>query len=98
MKDQGLVSKYTVAQFKSKKTTVNESDVGNVLNRAFTQDQPLKVIVSDLTYIQVQQKWHYICVLVDLHNREIIGHSAGPHKDAKLIPRLCDSTIQLKSP
>ena len=87
MKDQGLVSKYTVAQFKPKKTTVNESDVGNVLNRAFTQDQPLKVVVSDLTYVRVRQRWHYICVLVDLHNREIIGHSAGRHKDAKLVQR-----------
>jgi len=41
MKEQGLVSKYTVAQFKPQ--TVNESDVGNVLDREFTQEQPLKV-------------------------------------------------------
>ncbi|GGA87173.1 hypothetical protein GCM10008025_32520 [Ornithinibacillus halotolerans] len=27
MKEQGLVSKYTVAQFKHRKTTVNESEV-----------------------------------------------------------------------
>lgn len=85
MKAKGLVSKYTIAQFKPKKSTVNESDVGNVLNREFDQDQALKVVVSDLTYVRVQQKWHYICVLVDLHNREIIGHSAGPNKDAKLV-------------
>lgn len=29
--------------------------------------------------------WNYICVLVDLFNREIIGYSAGPHKTAKLV-------------
>nr|WP_156914131.1 IS3 family transposase [Paucisalibacillus globulus] len=87
MKAEGVVSKYTIAQFKPQKSTVNESDVGNVLDREFTQEQPLKVDVSDLTYVRVQQKWHYICVLVDLHNREIIGHSAGPKKDAKLVQR-----------
>ncbi|MDC3415284.1 IS3 family transposase, partial [Aquibacillus sp. 3ASR75-11] len=87
MKEQGLVSKYTIAQFKPKKTTVNESEIGNTLNREFNQDEELKVIVSDLTYVRVQQKWHYICVLVDLYNREIIGHSAGPHKDAVLVQR-----------
>ncbi|GAB3809358.1 hypothetical protein GCM10028868_39100 [Virgibacillus kimchii] len=87
MKAKGLVSKYTVAQFKPQKSTVNESDVGNVLNREFDQKQALKVVVSDLTYVRVQQKWHYICVLVDLHNREIIGHSAGPNKDARLVQR-----------
>src|SRR5699024_4480863 len=39
MKEQGLVSKYTVAQFKPTKSTCNESEVGNVLNREFNQDQ-----------------------------------------------------------
>ncbi|WP_255306921.1 IS3 family transposase [Paraliobacillus sp. PM-2] len=87
MKEQGLVSKYTVAQFKPSKSSCNESVVGNTLNRAFDQDEELKVIVSDLTYVKVGQKWHYICVLVDLYNREIIGHSAGPHKSAALVQR-----------
>src|SRR5690625_4384616 len=80
MKEQGLVSKYTVAQFKVSKASVNESKVGNELNREFNSEKPLKVIVSDLTYVRVKQDWHYICVLVDLYNREIIGHSAGPNK------------------
>ena len=87
MKEQGLVSKYTVAQFRPKKTKVNESEIGNTLNREFNQNQELKVIVSDLTYVRVNQKWHYICILIDLYNREIIGHSAGPHKSAELVQR-----------
>jgi putative transposase len=53
MKEQGLVSKYTVAQFKPTKTTCNESTVANTLNREFDQDQEFKVIVSDLTYVRV---------------------------------------------
>lgn len=77
MKEQGFVSKYTIAQYKPPKTPCNESEVGNTLDRKFDQDQDLKVIVSDLTYVRVQQKWHYICVLVYLYNCEIIGHSAG---------------------
>src|SRR5690625_5813629 len=85
MKEQGLVSKYTVAQYKPTRTSCNESKVDNVLNREFDTNQPLKVIVSDLTYVRVKQNWHYICVLVDLYNREIIGHSAGPYKDATLV-------------
>src|SRR5699024_11264051 len=35
MKQQGLVSKYTVAQFKPTNSTVNESETGNILNREF---------------------------------------------------------------
>lgn len=62
MQEQGLVSKYTVAQFKPTKTTCNESEIGHALNCEFDQDQELKVIVSDLTYVRVQQKWHDISV------------------------------------
>lgn len=87
MKEQGLVSKYTVAQFKPTKLKVNESEIGNVLNREFNQDKELKVVVSDLTYVRVGHKWHYICVLVDLYNREMIGYSSGPQKTAALVQR-----------
>src|SRR5699024_12585279 len=69
------------------KQAVNESDNGNVLNREFNTDKELNVVVSDLTYVRVGHTWHYICLLVDLYNREIIGYSAGPHKTAALVQR-----------
>src|SRR5690625_4281185 len=49
MKDQGLVSKYTVSQYKPTKTSCNESKVNNVLVREFDFDQTLKLIVTDLS-------------------------------------------------
>ncbi|KRF59801.1 transposase [Bacillus sp. Soil768D1] len=87
MKEQGLVSSYTVAQYKPQKTSCNESDQANELNQEFLQEKEKKVVVSDLTYVKVKNKWHYICVFVDLFNREIIGFSTGPNKDAKLVAR-----------
>ena len=45
------------------------------------------MVVSDLTYVKVGDRWHYICVLVDLFNREIIGYSCGPNKDVALVKR-----------
>lgn len=87
MNEQGLVSNYTVAQFKPHSTKCNESDQKNELNREFTQEVELTAVVSDLTYVRVNQKWHYICIFVDLFNREIIGFSTGPNKDAPLVYR-----------
>ncbi len=87
MKEQGLVSKYTMAQFKPQKSQVNEDVTTNTLNREFDNREELEVVVSDLTYVRVGQKWHYICVLIDLFNREIIGHSSGPNKTAELVTR-----------
>ncbi len=67
------------------KPNVNEEKIGNTLNREFDEKDELEVIVSDLTYVRVGQRWHYICILIDLFNREIIGYSAGPHKTAELV-------------
>lgn len=84
MKKYGLVSSYTVKQFRVHKTKCNEDKNPNVLNREFTRDI-LEAVVSDLTYVNVAGKWNYICVLMDLFNREIIGYSVGSRKDANLV-------------
>ena len=85
MKREGLVSNYTTAQFKPQKDTCNESKTENVLNRQFQNREYRDVVISDLTYVRVGAHWNYICVLVDLYNREIIGYSAGEHKTAELV-------------
>lgn len=85
MKQEGLVSTYTTAQFHPQKDTCNESKIANVVNREFGEQPYRNVVVSDLTYVRVGMNWNYICVLVDLFNREIIGYSAGPHKTASLV-------------
>ncbi|EUJ32895.1 transposase [Listeria cornellensis FSL F6-0969] len=85
MRKFGLISNYTKASYKGHKTVVNEAPIRNQLERQFKQEQALKVIVTDLTYVRVANKWHYVCFILDLFNREIIGHSAGPHKTAALV-------------
>lgn len=81
----GLVSNYTVKQFKVHKVTCNEDKIGNKLNREFNRKRKLDVVVSDLTYVNVAGKWNYICVIIDLYNREIIGYAAGKNKSAELV-------------
>lgn len=87
MKQQGLVSNYTTAQFKPHKDTCNESKTENVVNRQFQGREYRDVVISDLTYVRVGTGWNYICILVDLYNREIIGYSAGEHKTAELVKK-----------
>ncbi len=96
MKDQGLVSTYTIAQYKPHKTSCNEAKTTNVLDRKFDQSETKRFVVSDLTYVAVRNKWHYICVLIDLFNREIIGYSAG--KGSNVCSRLSMSVIGMANP
>ena len=90
MKRRGLTSTYTIAHFKGQRTACNEAKTANVLDRTFTQEQPLEAIVTDLTYVRVGKKWHYICLILDLFNREIIGYSCGEKKDASLVKEAFD--------
>jgi len=85
MRENGLVSNYTLAQYKVPRKPTNEEKVSNIVNREFDGRKRLEVIVSDLTYVRVAGKWNYVCIILDLHNREIIGYSAGPRKDALLV-------------
>ena len=85
MANKGLVSTYTKAHYKVHKTEVNESKIGNELDREFNNRDPLEAIVSDLTYVRVGSRWHYICTIMDLYNRETIGYSAGSHKNSQLV-------------
>nr|WP_286642724.1 IS3 family transposase [Spiroplasma ixodetis] len=75
MNKHNLISKYTKLSFKNHHNKVNDSQITNFVNRNFNNRIKNEVIVSDLTYVQVNGKWNYICLLIDLFNREIIGHS-----------------------
>lgn len=87
MKKYGLVSSYTVKQYKVHSPKCNDDKIKNTVNREFNRKQALDVVVSDLTYVNVNGKWSYICLILDLFNREIIGYAAGKRKTASLVTK-----------
>lgn len=91
MKQEGLISNYTKAQFKPQKDTCNESGTANIVDPKFNGQPYRNVVVSDLNYIRVGAGWNYICVLVDLFDREIIGYSVGKNKTSALVKQAFQS-------
>lgn len=85
MKKNQLVSAYTKKKYKKPNEVLRNSQDPNILNRCFNGYTPHSHIASDLTYVKIAGKWNYICLLIDLANREIAGHAAGSHKDAQLV-------------
>ncbi len=85
MKKRKLESAYSKSRFKVHHGKCNEAPIPNELDRQFDGQSQYAAVVSDLTYVRVNYKWNYVCILVDLFNREIIGHSAGTNKDANLV-------------
>ena len=45
----------------------------NILNRQFTTNKPSKVWVSDITYLQIEKRFLYLTVIIDLYDRKIVG-------------------------
>ena len=83
MRENGLVSAYARKRFKVHPGAVNEADVPNVVARGFGGRAPCTHICSDLACVRVGASWNYVCLLVDLCNREIVGHSEGLRRDAR---------------
>lgn len=85
MKKSDLVSSYTKVSYKPVSVKIPEKDIENLLNRKFKSKNSLEILVSDLTYVRVKSKWNYICLFVDVFNRQIVGYSVGRKKNAELV-------------
>jgi len=57
----------------------------NLLKRNFETEEPNRVWVSDITYIRARTGWLFLCVIVDLYSRKIVGWSLRPHMQASLV-------------
>ena len=93
MKRRGLKSSYTKPKYRVHSCQSNQKKIANHLDRKFTQTKPLSAVVTDLTYVRVGTNWAYICLMIDLFNREIIGHSCGNKKDAQLVKRAIQRSL-----
>lgn len=85
MVKRGLVSAYTCKKYRVHSSKSNEAAIPNLLDRDFNNQAPGACVVSDLTYVRVGTRWAYVCILLELGAREIIGQSAGANKNAELV-------------
>lgn len=91
MKKLNLTSVYTQAQYKYYPSNKNEDETNNIIDRKFNHRSPLEVVVSDLTYVRVNNRWAYVCAITDLFNREIIGYACDYFRDAALVHKAFDT-------
>lgn len=60
MKENALVSNYTVAQFKVQGKGCNESNVFNIVDRQFDNRAKLEVAINDLAYVRYERMGYQI--------------------------------------
>lgn len=57
----------------------------NLLNREFDVAQTNRVWVSDLSYIATAEGWLYLCVVIDLYSRKVVGWSMSRRMKTDLV-------------
>lgn len=60
----------------------------NLLQQNFTAVTPNQVWVGDITYIQTDEGWLYLAVVMDLWSRKVVGWSMSERMTARLV---CDA-------
>jgi len=54
-------------------------------HRQFEVNQANQVYVGDITYIDTQEGWLYLAVVIDLYSRQIVGWSMAERMKTKLV-------------
>ena len=83
-----------------KKTTVPDpilEDSPNLVKDATTRGIN-EIWVSDLTYIATKEGWLYLCVILDLHSRKVVGWCTRSDMTAKIVIEAFDRACAGRKP
>lgn len=88
MREMGLKAR-SKKKFRHQKDAESETvPAENILNRDFTAECPNQKWAGDITYLWTTKGWHYLAIVMDLYNREIIGWAFGDSMESSLV---CDA-------
>ena len=57
----------------------------NLLHRKFTTNHPNQVWVSDITYFKIKNAWVYLCAIIDLFSRKVVGYRVSRTASTRLV-------------
>lgn len=92
---------YSIRKRKFKATTNSKHNypvAQNILNQNFHVDEPNKVWVADISYIETDEGWLYLATVKDLFDRQIVGFATGNLINAELCKRALCSAIRRYKP
>lgn len=98
MRENDIKSKI-VKKYRHRGTAVNDAAAApNLLNRQFNPSEKNIVWALDITYLRTLQGWVYLCICMDLYNKEIIGWEVSRHATADLAVNTMIKAIKNRTP
>lgn len=85
MRRAGLYGVPQRRQWRKKPSGVRPQGIRNHRERDFTAVASNTKWVTDIPYIRTAEHWLYLCVVLDLYSRLVVGWSMSPHQDRHLV-------------
>ena len=76
----------------------NLKDSTDLVKRDFNPSKPNQIWVSDLTYIKTREGFLYLCVILDLFSRKIIGGSMDEKMKTSMFVKALDMAKENRLP
>ena len=57
----------------------------NLVQRNFKTAKPNEIWVSDITAFKIKSKWQYLCVIIDLYSRKVVGFHISKKSSTQLL-------------
>lgn len=98
MRENGISANYK-RKFKATTDSGHIYSVApNILNREFDVDQPDIVWVSDITYVWTSEGWLYLCIILDLFARRVVGWSMRTRLSSELATSALSMAVLHRNP
>lgn len=73
MKKLGISPRRPKRWVRTTQSNHDDPGAGNILNRDFEAELPATKWVSDISYFEVDRRWFYLTIILDLADRAIVG-------------------------
>jgi len=85
MQRDGLYGIPQKRRWRKKASGPRPSNVQNHLERDFAASEPNSRWATDITYVRTAEDWLYLCVVIDLYSRRVVGWSMSAVQDRQLV-------------
>lgn len=82
----------------SKKEYLKDKRKRNILRQQFNVDKPNTAWVSDITYYKLNDKWFYVCAIIDLFSRKVIAYKISKNNSTQLTKSTVKIAIESRHP
>jgi putative transposase len=97
MRKSGLIPR-PVRRFRVTTDSRHTKAAPNVLDRNFSVSTPNRSWVTDITFIPTREGWLYLCAVVDLYSRAVVGWSMSARMKSELVAGAMQMAIRSRQP